>query len=42
MLVRRRQVFKGMSAATTLRLATAWSGTVGAMLFVLILARLFS
>jgi len=42
MLARRRQVFKGMSAAATLRLATAWSGAVGAMLFILILVRLFS
>jgi hypothetical protein len=31
-----------MSAEATLRLATAWSGAVGAMLFILILVRLFS
>jgi hypothetical protein len=42
MLARRREVFNDMSAAATLRVATAWSGAVGAMLFILILARLFS
>ena len=42
MLARRPQPFADMSAAATLRLAIAWSGAVGALLFILILVRLFS
>jgi hypothetical protein len=42
MLARRHQPFADMSAAATIRLATAWSGAVGVMMFILILVRLFS
>jgi hypothetical protein len=42
MLARRQQAFANMSATATLRLATAWSGAVGAMLLILILVRLFN
>ena len=41
MLARRHQPFADMSAAATMRLATAWGGAVGAMLFIAILVRLF-
>ncbi len=42
MFARRPLPFVDMSAAVTMRVATAWSGAVGAMLFILILVRLFS
>ena len=42
MPARRPQALADMSATTTVRLAAAWSGAVGAMLFVLIVVRLFS
>lgn len=41
-LVRRRQVFANMSPAACARLTAAWSGAVGGMLLIMILARLFS
>jgi hypothetical protein len=42
MLIRRPQVFAGMSAEASLGLALAWSGVVGGLLLVMILVRLFS
>lgn len=42
MRARRPPPFADMSAAVTLRLATAWSGAVAVLLFILVLARLFS
>lgn len=41
MVAHRPHAFADMSAGTALRLVAAWSGAVGAMLSVLILARLF-
>ena len=42
MLIRRPQVFAGMSAEASLALAAAWSGAVGGLLLIMILVRLLS
>ena len=42
MLIRKRHVFASASPETTLRLAAAWSGTVGGLLLVMILVHQLS
>jgi hypothetical protein len=42
MLIRRPQVFAGMSAEASLVLAAAWSGAVSGVLLIMILVRLCS
>jgi hypothetical protein len=42
MLIRRGQVCAHMSAATSLGLAAAWSGSVSGLFFIMMLVRLFS